>query len=103
LYLHVCPTGDVGYAIDQLAKYYNLKGRVILVQPGVYHGSSEDEMVLTYRAATVGISTTQGEGWGLTTMEGHGVRPTADCAQLVRPWGMGGKRGLVSYRARRSA
>jgi D-inositol-3-phosphate glycosyltransferase len=82
LYLHVCPTGDVGYGIDQLAKYYNLKGRVILAQPGVYHGSTDDEMALTYRAANVGISTTQGEGWGLTTMEGM----ACGLPQIVPDW-----------------
>lgn len=82
LYLHVCPTGDVGYDIDQLAKYYNLKGRVLLAQPGVYHGVSEEEMILTYRAADVGISTTQGEGWGLTTMEGM----ACGLPQIIPDW-----------------
>ncbi len=82
LYLHVCPTGDQGYGIDQLAKYYNLKGRVLLAEPGVYHGSSDAEMVQTYRAANIGITTTQGEGWGLTTMEGM----ACGIPQIVPNW-----------------
>lgn len=82
LYLHVCPTGDFGYGIDHLAKYYGLKGRVILADPGVYHGSTEEEMVQTYRAANVGLTTTQGEGWGLTTMEGM----ACGIPQIVPDW-----------------
>ena len=82
LYLHVCPTGDIGYDVDQLSKYYELKGRVILAEPGVYHGSTDAEMVQTYRAATVGLSTTQGEGWGLTTMEGM----ACGLPQIVPDW-----------------
>lgn len=82
LYLHVCPTGDLGYGIDQLTKYYGLKGRVILAEPGVYHGSTDQEVVLTYRAANVGMTTTQGEGWGLTTMEGM----ACGIPQIVPDW-----------------
>lgn len=70
LYLHVCPTGDVGIDPDQLAAYYGLKGKVLLEQPGVYEGLSEADLALTYQASDVQMSTTQGEGWGLTTMEG---------------------------------
>lgn len=70
LYLHVCPTGDVGVDVDQLAAYYGLRGRVLLEQPGVYEGLSEEDLALTYQAADVQMTTTQGEGWGLTTMEG---------------------------------
>ncbi len=70
LYLHVCPTGDVGIDPDQLAAYYGLKGRVLLEQPGVYEGLSETDLALTYQSCDAQMSTTQGEGWGLTTMEG---------------------------------
>lgn len=69
LYMHVCPTGDVGIDVDGFAKYYGLKGRVLLEQPGVYEGLSEADLALTYHAADMQMSTTQGEGWGLTTME----------------------------------
>lgn len=69
LYLHVAPTGDMGYDCDQLSAYYGLQGHVILAQPEVYHGSTEKELATTYHAANVVLSTTQGEGWGLTTLE----------------------------------
>lgn len=69
LYMHVCPTGDLGWDLDQLTGYYGLRKRVAVAAPGVYDGSSEVEVALTYQAADVLLSTTQGEGWGLTTME----------------------------------
>lgn len=69
LYLHVCPTGDVGVDCDQLAGYYGLKGHVILEQPDAFKGDTEEHLVRSYRCSDVLISTTQGEGWGLTTME----------------------------------
>lgn len=70
LYMHVCPTGDLGYDCDQLTAYYGLRKHVMLAEPGVFKGATEEELADTYRAADVQISTTQGEGWGLTTMEG---------------------------------
>lgn len=82
LYLHVCPTGDVGVDADNLAAYYGLKGRVLLEQPGVYEGLSELDLTLTYQASDVQISTTQGEGWGLTTMEGM----ACGIPQIVPDW-----------------
>lgn len=83
LYLHVCPTGDFGVDINQLAHYYGLnKGHVLLEQPGVYEGFTEAELVMTYQASDVQISTTQGEGWGLTTMEGM----ACGVPQIVPDW-----------------
>ena len=75
LYLHVCPTGEVGVRLNQLAKYYGIantdlsKTRLILSEPDVYAGLSEAMMVETFRAFDVSFSTTQGEGWHLPTME----------------------------------
>jgi D-inositol-3-phosphate glycosyltransferase len=82
LYMHVCPTGDVGIDVDGFAKYYGLKGRVLLEQPGVYEGLSEADLALTYHAADMQMSTTQGEGWGLTTMEGM----ACGLPQVVPDW-----------------
>lgn len=70
LMLHVCPTGDVGVNIAQLAKYYGINGRVVTSVPGVYKGVTEDQLATIYRACNVQVSTTQGEGFGLTTLEG---------------------------------
>lgn len=69
LYLHVAPTGDVGWDCRQLTHYFGLRGRVIMAEPGVYKGTTEKMMAMTYRGADALISTTQGEGWGLTTLE----------------------------------
>lgn len=69
LYLHVAPTGDFGYDLAQLTKYYGLRGRVILSDPGPGKGLSEKELADIYRSADVYASTTVGEGWGLPAME----------------------------------
>lgn len=82
LYLHVCPTGDIGYDLDQLGWYYKLKGHLILAEPGIYKGSAEEDLIYTYQAANVQVSTTQGEGWGLTTMEGM----ACGVPQIVPDW-----------------
>lgn len=70
LYLHVCPTGDVGVNVEQLAKYYGILPRLITASPSVYRGVSERLLATTYRACNAQVSTTQGEGFGLTTLEG---------------------------------
>ncbi len=82
LYLHVSPTGDVGYDIIQLSKYYGINKRLIRADPGVWQGSSEQEMADTYRSFDVQITTTHGEGWGLTTMEGM----ACGIPQIVPDW-----------------
>jgi D-inositol-3-phosphate glycosyltransferase len=82
LYLHVCPTGDVGVDCEQMTKYLGLRGRVMLEQPGVYDGLSEQDLVLTYQASDVQVSTTAGEGWGLTTLEGM----ACGIPQIVPNW-----------------
>jgi glycosyltransferase involved in cell wall biosynthesis len=69
LFLHVAPTGETAYDIDQLARYFDLKGRVILSEPGAYKGLPETRLALLYNCFDVGISTTQGEGFGLPTLE----------------------------------
>lgn len=70
LFLHVAPTGDSGYDCQQLSTYYGVPNRLILAEPRVWNGVSERQMATTYAAFDVQVSTTQGEGWGLTTMEG---------------------------------
>jgi D-inositol-3-phosphate glycosyltransferase len=82
LYMHVCPTGDVGWDINQMTAYYGLKKHVLLAEPSVFSGSSETDMAYTYQAANVQVSTTLGEGWGLTTMEGM----ACGLPQVVPDW-----------------
>lgn len=76
LYMHVAPTGDVGWDCKQLTRYYGLQGHVILVDLGAYNNESttETELANTYRAANTLITTTQGEGFGLTTLEAMASR-----------------------------
>lgn len=70
LYLHVCPTGDMGVQVKQLALYYGILERLLLVEPPVFYGVSEDSMRETYNCFDVQINTGQGEGFGLTAFEG---------------------------------
>jgi len=70
LFLHVAPTGDMGYDVSQLMQYYGLSSRLILAEPNIGQGIAESLLSFTYSAFDVQLSTTQGEGWGLTTMEG---------------------------------
>lgn len=69
LYLHVAPTGDQGYACDQLAKYYGVNMQVVYAEPEMWKGPSDEWVVTTMQAFDIGVTTTQGEGFGLTTLE----------------------------------
>jgi glycosyltransferase involved in cell wall biosynthesis len=70
LYLHVGPTGDAGYELFQLGKYLGIDHQLIIHQPEIGHGIPEEKMKYVYGCFDVMLSTTQGEGWGLTHMEG---------------------------------
>lgn len=82
LFLHVAPTGDKGVECEQLATYYGVQNRLILSDPGIYKGVEESRLAELYSAFDVQISTTQGEGWGLTTMEGM----ACGIPQIVPEW-----------------
>jgi glycosyltransferase involved in cell wall biosynthesis len=82
LYLHVAPTGDHGYDCAQLAHYYDLRGRLILSEPEVWKGLLEEDLALTYQAFDIQVTTSQGEGWGLCTMEGM----ACGIPQIVPDW-----------------
>jgi D-inositol-3-phosphate glycosyltransferase len=82
LFLHVAPTGDHGYDCEQLACYHNLRGRLIFSEPEVWKGLAEEDLALTYQTFDVQLSTSQGEGWGLCTMEGM----ACGIPQIVPDW-----------------
>jgi glycosyltransferase involved in cell wall biosynthesis len=82
LYLHVAPTGDHGYDVKQLMRYYGLNGRLILAQPEIMYGVKEAMMPYTYNSFDIQLSTTQGEGFGLTTLEGM----ACGVPQIVPDW-----------------
>jgi len=69
LYLHTAPTGDTGCDVKSLAKYYGVLDRLITMEPPTWYGVEESSMRDTYNAFDVAISTTQGEGFGLTALE----------------------------------
>lgn len=70
LYLHTC-VRDQGWDILNLAKYYGLERRLILTNPNMTPSQMipEAQMRAVYCVADLHLSTTQGEGWGLTTHE----------------------------------
>jgi glycosyltransferase involved in cell wall biosynthesis len=82
LYLHVAPTGDRGYDCQQLTQYYGIANRLILAEPDIGFGISEIDLVNTYNCFDIQVSTTQGEGWGLTQMEGM----ACGVPQIVPDW-----------------
>lgn len=82
LFLHVAPTGDQGYDCQQLADYYGVGDRLILSEPTIWKGYSEERMAHIYNCFDVQVNTAQGEGWGLTTMEGM----ACGVPQVVPAW-----------------
>jgi D-inositol-3-phosphate glycosyltransferase len=74
LFLHVAPTGDTGVNIQGLMRYYGVIEYLLLSEPQMFYGKSEQHMAATYNVMDVLITTTQGEGMGLTTMEGMACR-----------------------------
>jgi D-inositol-3-phosphate glycosyltransferase len=69
LYLHVAPTGDAGIDIPQLARYYAVASRLILAEPEIGQGVTEDELAWTYAMFDSMFITSTGEGMGLTALE----------------------------------
>jgi glycosyltransferase involved in cell wall biosynthesis len=86
LLLHVAPTGEAGYDIKQLMRYYGFRGeegkRLILIEPHIGSGLQENFMRVVYSSMDVQVTTTQGEGWGLTTLEGM----ACGIPQIVPEW-----------------
>ena len=82
LYLHVAPTGDQGYDVNQLCKFYGIGSRLIIAEPEIGMGIDEDRLVDTYNAFDIQVSTSQGEGFGLTTLEGM----ACGVPQIVPDW-----------------
>lgn len=69
LYLHA-NNDDLGFDLRQLAQYYKLEpDRLILPAGDIIHQFGEEMMPDVYRSLDAMISTTSGEGWGLTTLE----------------------------------
>jgi len=85
LFALVAPTGEVAYDLPQLMQFWGFKKgnpRLIHVVPNIVHGIPEENLKYVYSCFDVQISTTQGEGWGLTTMEGM----ACGVPQIVPEW-----------------
>ncbi|HSI61504.1 MAG TPA: glycosyltransferase family 4 protein [Candidatus Saccharimonadia bacterium] len=82
LLLH-CAKKDVGWDLERVAKIYGIADRLILTGPDELHEACDaSRLVDTYNALDVQVSTTLGEGWGLTTMEGM----ACGIPQIVPDW-----------------
>jgi D-inositol-3-phosphate glycosyltransferase len=70
LWLHAA-NRDRGWDLRQLAKYYGIAERLILTseQMTSFTGVKESDLKFVYSAADVQLSTTLGEGWGLSQLE----------------------------------
>jgi D-inositol-3-phosphate glycosyltransferase len=82
LFLHIGPTGEHGYDAHQLMEYYGLHKRLIRSEPEPWKGITEVELAKIYNCFDIQVSTTQGEGWGLTTLEGM----ACGVPQIVPDW-----------------
>ena len=69
-FFHTAPTGDQGYDVKQLAQYYGITNKLMMAEPEIGHGDPEDSLCVTYNCFDAMLTTTQGEGFGLTTLEG---------------------------------
>ena len=94
LFLHAAPTGDNGIDIEQMANYYGIAHLMIGRTPPAFCGATEDVMRDTYNVFSVQVTTTQGEGFGLTTFEGM----ACGVPQVVPDWAALGElcRGAAS-------
>lgn len=69
LWLHVAPTGEQAYDLEQLCDYYKISNRVVIPKIEMIHGLKEDAMARCYNVFDVLFTTTQGEGFGLPMFE----------------------------------
>jgi D-inositol-3-phosphate glycosyltransferase len=68
IYLHTNKHSEVGWDLGNLAQAFGIKGRVIV--PTEDFHITEQRMKYVYNSLDVQVTTTCGEGWGLTTLEG---------------------------------
>jgi D-inositol-3-phosphate glycosyltransferase len=96
LLLH-CARQDIGWDLMQLAKHYGVADRLILTGGDSMHQAVEaSRLQLIYSALDVQVSTTLGEGWGLTTMEGM----ACGVPQIVPDWAALGEWPLPAVKVR---
>jgi glycosyltransferase involved in cell wall biosynthesis len=71
LLLHCVLQDPAGWNLQQLGQHLGISSRIIFTGQGTFadEPSSDERLRLIYNSLDGGITTTRGEGWGLTTME----------------------------------
>lgn len=92
-----CAQRDIGWDLVQLARYLGLGKRLLFTNTAETSmtGVAEEAMPYIYSALDVQVTTSLGEGWGLTTHEGM----ACGIPQLLPDWSALGEwpRGGVRY------
>lgn len=95
LYLH-CAKRDLGWDLAQLAGYYGVRDRLLMTEEFAtsWVGIDERKMPYIYSALDVQLSTTTGEGFGLTTLEGMacGIPQIVPDSAALGEWARGSAR-----------
>ncbi len=82
LLLH-CAKQDSGWDLDRVAKYHGVADRVIFTgKDEMREMDAIEKLPLIYSSRDVPMTTTLGEGWGLTTLEGM----ACGVPQIVPDW-----------------
>jgi glycosyltransferase involved in cell wall biosynthesis len=81
-FFHMAPTGEQGYDVRQLAHYYGIARHMLISEPEIGHGDTEERLNTIYNSFDVGLSTTQGEGMGLPALE----MMAAGIPQILPDW-----------------
>jgi glycosyltransferase involved in cell wall biosynthesis len=82
LLLH-CAKQDSGWDLTALARHHGVADRLLLTGGATMHDAvSPSKLQMIYSALDVQVTTTLGEGWGLTTMEGM----ACGVPQIVPDW-----------------
>lgn len=101
LYLHANKRSPVGWDLGQLATEMGVRGRIVAPAQDVRYG--ESSMKYVYNALNVQLTTSMGEGWGCTTMEGMAcgiaqiVPKTAALGEWAWPVSIGYNRHRAVY------
>jgi len=119
LLLHVAPTGEDAYDIDNLVSHFKLQGSVVKLLPSQGKGLADDGMPWVYACMDAYLSMAQGEGWNLCAMEamacgipcvlpdqggpGEWAKPAASMVECptysFTPWKINAKHGVPSVEA----
>lgn len=95
LFLYCAQRDNAGWDLLELAHYYGIADRLILPDPDVVtpsRGLSEEEMPSVYGCFDLQVSTTAGEGWGLSQIEGMacGIPQMVPQYAALGEWAAGG-------------